>query len=253
MKKVKIKMKKICFIITPIGDANSQTRYRVDQWMELIYKPALGDIFTLIRADKIAATGIITEQILDKIVHADLAIIDYTDLNPNVMYEAAIRHLSRKKFIQIHPDTLRLPFDINNLRSIPYNSQDLDYPTKLRELIRKFYKEMQDPKYKIPELLPVKFDPEQIVKDPVKFVEILKGHLLLTKEAGNSLLSSEQSNIIEVQNEPTASTNNMKTIKCPKCGALQTFPNIPHSTILGILVASPSTHYKCNICGTEFG
>ena len=193
-------MKKTCFIITPIGGEQTPIRNRVDQWEKLIYKPALGKHFKIIRADKIAAPGIITEQILNQIVYADLAIIDYTDLNANVMYEAAIRHISHKPFIQIHPITRRLPFDISNLRSIGYDTDDLQYPLKLAKQIKRAYEEMQDQIYKVPEIIPYKFDLEKICSDPLKFVELLKQHLPLSSVNDN--LVSYQPRITEVYDYP---------------------------------------------------
>ena len=244
--------KKTCFIITPIGGELTPTRTRVDQWEELIYKPALGKQFKIIRADKISAPGIITEQILNLIVNADLAIIDYTDLNPNVMYEAAIRHISHKPFIQIHPITLRLPFDISNLRSIPYDADDLQYPLKLSKHIKKAYEEMQDQDYKVPEILPFKFDLEKIVSDPVKFVEVLKQYL--PSSTLNENLFSYQPKISEVYENPVntamgaVSLYASNRVKCPACGLIQNILINP----IGTMVLGPVKHYRCNNCGAEF-
>jgi hypothetical protein len=243
-------MKKKCFIITPIGDEHSLTRKRLDQWMKLIYEPALGKEYTLKHAAQISAPGVITEQILDYIVHADLVPIDYTELNPNVMYEAAIRHISHKLYIQIYPITQRLPFDISNLRAIRYDPDDLQYPTQLRERIKAANIEMQDPNYKVTELLPLKFDIEKIVSDPVKFVDLLKKYLLLPNNNG-SLLGNEQ-NIIEILNTPYDTLFGLpysNKITCPKCGIIQTMPN---SLSWVSLPAGTTRRYKCSNCGTEF-
>lgn len=251
----KDKTKKICFIITPIGDVDSPTRKRVNQWMEHIYEKALGDEFEIIRADKISSPGIITEQILDLIINADLVIIDYTELNPNVMYEAAIRHIARKPFIQIYPHTLHLPFDIKDLRGIPYDPDNLQYPSMLVEDIVKSYNAIQKSDYKVPEILPLKFDLERIVSEPEKFVDILKKHLPLTVTNRNRLLEYQE-NISEVYEQPwmqelrSAATGiYSKKVKCPKCGVLQTFNKTAWSTeeMMGM-----SKHYLCNNCGTEF-
>lgn len=247
--------KKDCFIITPIAENISFTRKRVDQWLKLIYKPALEDIFELIRADQISAPGKITEQVLHHVVTADLAIIDYTGINPNVMYEAAIRHISGKPYIQIYPIKEILPFDIKNLRAIPYDPDNLEYPSKLVSEIKKSYASIQNPDYKVPEILPLKFDLEKIVSDPVKFVEILKQHFLISSEKNKTLIEKKQ-NITEIYESPwidslqTALGITTKTIKCPKCGILQ---NITESAFQNAVVSSIyRKHYKCEVCGTEF-
>ncbi len=235
-------MKKSCFIITPIGTAGSSIRKRVDQWNDLIYSPALDTDFKIIRADKISSPGIITEQILDHIIKSELVIIDYTDLNPNVMYEAAIRHIAKKPFIQICPITQTLPFDINNLRAVRYDPEDLKYPQKLVDDIKECYKLIQDPNYKIPEILPMRFDLEQIVKDPEKFVELLKKYLPITSPQGI------KNNIIEVYEPNLYFEYPKNTVKCPNCGTIQ---SLPYSSTVALNPLN-NKHYKCNVCGTEF-
>lgn len=59
----------------------SKIRKRVDQWMDFIYIPTIGVKYALIRADCIAAPGLITDQIVDHILDDDLAIIDIIQEN----------------------------------------------------------------------------------------------------------------------------------------------------------------------------
>ena len=102
-------------------------RKRIDQWSELVYEPAFGKDYKIVRADNMSLPGIITEQIIQLIFDADLVVIDYTGLNPNVMYEAAIRHLCNKPYIQIKEIGVPSPFDIHHLRTISYDPSDLTY------------------------------------------------------------------------------------------------------------------------------
>lgn len=253
-KEGKSKKEKNCFVITPIGSDNSPTRNRVIQWDELIYKPALEDEYNLILSHEIAAPGIITEQIVRHVAYDDLAIIDYTDLNPNVMYEAAIRHLSLKPLIQIMPNTVKLPFDLHNWRAIPYDPYNLQYPAKLCQDIKKANEEIHDPNYKVPELLPIKFDFDKIISDPLKFVEILKQHLI-------SPMSTDPS-IIEVYDSPSmmgsptlvsgSLLGGMQKVRCPQCGTLKDFPSSGSNVAMYGTVFGMNKHYLCNVCGTEF-
>ena len=57
--------------------------------------------YEVTRADKIAESGIINSQIIQRIVEDELLIADLTDMNANVFYELAIRHSIRKPFVQI--------------------------------------------------------------------------------------------------------------------------------------------------------
>src|SRR3989338_8854008 len=79
--------KKICFVISPIGEDDSDTRKRSDQVLKHIITGAVEQLgYEVIRADKISEPGIITHQILQHIVDAPLVIADLTERNPNVFY-----------------------------------------------------------------------------------------------------------------------------------------------------------------------
>jgi hypothetical protein len=259
--------KKKCFLITPIDKPDSSTRRRVDQWYKAIYEPALGDEYEIIRADMIAAPGIITEQIIEHIVDADLAIIDYTGLNPNVMYEAAIRLLTEKPTIQIRENSISLPFDIHNLRSLSYNADDLLYPKKLEEDIKKCLEEIKDPEYKPPQLIKEKFDFKKITADPEKFVELLKKHFIVPENSGGS--GESIVTIPDPYNGFLVSASNIgmynqKKIVCPnpKCKTIKYVNETGLSSPLTLssiyngygnsFSLAGNHHYKCNNCGTEF-
>lgn len=154
------------------------------------------------------------------------------------MYEAAIRHIAKKPIIQIYPNGQKIPFDITNLRSIMYDPDDLLYPEKLKELIKKAIEEIEKPDYKMPEILKYKFDLERICSDPAKFVELLKKHL--TNFSFLDGVSSKLEPAI-IEKVWTTSTNR---IKCPKCGVTT---SSDYNFTLNI-----SNTYRCNNCKTEF-
>jgi hypothetical protein len=54
-----------------------------------------------------------------------LVIADLTDHNPNVFYELAIRHATRKPVVQIMHAKDKLPFDVANQRTVFYDHQNL--------------------------------------------------------------------------------------------------------------------------------
>ena len=46
---------KVCFVIAPIGDSDSETRKRSDQILKHVIKPAIAERgFTAVRADQIS-------------------------------------------------------------------------------------------------------------------------------------------------------------------------------------------------------
>ena len=122
-----IKDKKICFVISPIGEDGSEIRKRSDQVLKHIITGAVEQLgYEVIRADKISEPGIITHQILQHIVDAPLVIADLTDHNPNVFYELALRHAIRKPLVQLIKKGELIPFDVAATRIIQFDLQNLD-------------------------------------------------------------------------------------------------------------------------------
>jgi hypothetical protein len=110
---------KTCFIITPIGPDNSEIRRAADGVIEAVIRPVLENLgFEVSVAHKMVTSGSITKQILSRILNDDLVVANLTELNPNVMYELAVRHAVRKPLIQICCKGTNLPFDINDERTI---------------------------------------------------------------------------------------------------------------------------------------
>ena len=119
--------KKICFVISPIGEEDSETRKRSDQVLKhIITGPAEYLGYEVIRADKISEPGIITTQIIQHIVDATLVIADLTERNPNVFYELAIRHAIRKPLVQLIKKGEPIPFDVAATRIIQFDIHNLD-------------------------------------------------------------------------------------------------------------------------------
>ena len=118
---------KDCFIICPLGSANSDTRKRSDKLLKHVFKPILKENeFKAVRADQIPKVGLITTQIINLIIESPLIIADLTDSNPNVFYELAIRHAIRKPYIQVISKGQKIPFDLSGIRTIEIDITDLD-------------------------------------------------------------------------------------------------------------------------------
>lgn len=118
---------KDCFIIAPIGEAESDTRKRSDQILKHVISPALRDCgYKPTRADQISEPGMITSQVIQRIVDDPLVIADLTERNPNVFYELAIRHAIRKPLVQLIKKGEQIPFDVAGTRTIHVDHHDLD-------------------------------------------------------------------------------------------------------------------------------
>jgi hypothetical protein len=109
----------ICFYIAPIGDETSEQRQHSDLFLSHLVEPALRESgLRVVRADMIGESGMITSQILEHILKAKLVIADLSFQNPNVFYELALRHASKLPIVQIIRKSDRIPFDVNQIRTV---------------------------------------------------------------------------------------------------------------------------------------
>ena len=113
-------------MISPIGEEGSEERRHADRVMDEIIKPSVGNEYgyDVIRAEKYQVIGQITSQIVDLIVKADLVITDLSFHNPNVFYELALRHITRKPLIHLIRKGEEIPFDIKDIRAIKFNLEN---------------------------------------------------------------------------------------------------------------------------------
>jgi len=136
--------KKICFVISPIGEEGSDTRERSDQVLKHIITGSVEQLgYTVIRADKISEPGIITTQIIEHIVDAELVIADLTEKNPNVFYELAIRHAIRKPLVQMIKKGEVIPFDVAATRIIQFDLHNLDSVASAKDEISSQVKSLE--------------------------------------------------------------------------------------------------------------
>jgi nucleoside 2-deoxyribosyltransferase len=119
-------MKK-CFVVSPIGDPNSDVRNNADKLFRYIVKPVCEDCeFEAIRVDQLNDANSITQTIIDKLESADLVIADVSGHNPNVFYEIGFRTRTKKPIIHLKSKGENLPFDVNTIRTFEYDLTDLD-------------------------------------------------------------------------------------------------------------------------------
>lgn len=126
----------ICFIITPIGEEGSVIRKKTDGLIDNVLEPICNELnMEAIPAHKIDKLGSITNQVVQNVLDSKMVIANLTGLNPNVMYELAIRHAIKKPVICIAEQGTKLPFDITTERTIFY-SDDMYGATRLRSELR---------------------------------------------------------------------------------------------------------------------
>lgn len=131
-------MKKTCFVICPIGDEGSEERKHANEFRDRIVKPIVESEFgyNVVRADEFQVTGQITPQIVNLIVESNLVIADLSFHNPNVFYELALRHITRKPFIHLIKEGEEIPFDIKDIRAIKFNLKNEERVERAKSELR---------------------------------------------------------------------------------------------------------------------
>lgn len=138
--------RKTCFIVTPIGPDSSPTRRATDGLISTVLRPMLKDMgFETHVAHEISASGSITQQVVEHILNDDLVIANLTDLNPNVMYELAIRHCKGTPSVTIADANTKLPFDIAAERTV-FFTNDMRGAFELRPLLEQAVKAAMESK-----------------------------------------------------------------------------------------------------------
>jgi len=120
-----------CFVIGPIGNKfapiGSAEREAYEEALDVFEKVILPACQSYgiepVRADQIALTGEITEQIFRHLYEDEIVIADVSGGNPNVMYELGLRHTRPLLTIQLG-EYGQLPFDVQAVRTIQFSRSE---------------------------------------------------------------------------------------------------------------------------------
>ena len=125
-----------CFVIMPFGEKADTDGKLIN--FDVIYRYIIAEAVAglketdrlnieCVRCDDIEEAGSIRTDMFESILKADVAVVDITSMNPNVLYELGVRHAIREYVtILIRRKISKLPFNIQGLRAIDYDPADIN-------------------------------------------------------------------------------------------------------------------------------
>lgn len=119
-------LKPLCFVVMPFGlkpDPGGLPDIDFNRIYNDALKPAIEAAgMEPIRADEERTGGIIHKPMFERLLLCDYVLADLTTANANVFYELGVRHTARPATtLTIFAKHQRIPFDVNFLRSLPYD------------------------------------------------------------------------------------------------------------------------------------
>jgi hypothetical protein len=90
-----------------------------------------------LRADDIWENSTFIQDIFDLIFCSRIVIVDFSERNPNVMYETGIAHTLGKVVIPITQSINDIPSDLGHHRALKYSPNDEGYRNLSNELYKK--------------------------------------------------------------------------------------------------------------------
>lgn len=138
------------FIVMPFGKkkgADNQP-YDFNAIYNILIKPAVENAgFQSFRADEETSAGDILTDMFQELLLADMVVCDLSIDNANAFYELGIRHALRKRgVVHIQAGRAYMPFDIFNVRTLPYHitPEGLPDPKFIRSDIKAISRMVKD-------------------------------------------------------------------------------------------------------------
>ena len=107
------------FVVSQIGDENSDIRIRADEVLDFVIAPVAADFdLDVIRSDLDATPGHVTSRLIKSILDSRVIIADLSGRNANVYYELGVVHSFRLPVVILVDHVASLSFDTQHERVI---------------------------------------------------------------------------------------------------------------------------------------
>lgn len=161
-----------CFVIMPIGKAQTEEHARFSKVLKDIIEPACNAAgYKAHRADQSGGTALIHVNMLTRLFYAPMAVCDLTGWNPNVLFELGFRQAFNKPVVLIQEEGTERVFDTGVLNTFDYG--------KGFE-----YRRVQEDQEKLAKALRSTAEPgKESVNSLVKLIELSPAHLSRTESS----------------------------------------------------------------------
>jgi hypothetical protein len=149
---------------------------------EYIIKPAVSPQYSVLRADQIAAPGLIDSQVITQLLEADLVVADMSFQNANVFYEMGIRHVVRRPIIHMYHEGQIIPFDVKPQRAIPFKLANPKDIAKAIAELGSAVDEMLKPGFEVETPVTRARGIRKLDEHPMPALDILRGDTLELKK-----------------------------------------------------------------------
>lgn len=208
--------KPLCFILMPFGKKVAGGAFAIDfdsVYHDLI-KPAVERAgLDPIRADEEETGGIIHKPMFERLVLCEYAVADLTAANANVFYELGVRHAAKARstmllFAEGHG---RLPFDVAQLRALPYELGTDGKPENVAEMTKQLTEKLvaaqrgrdkDSPLYQLLEDYPnIAHEKTDVFRERVAYAASIKRELADARRSGHASVKAVEDKLGPLTNE----------------------------------------------------
>jgi len=202
----------LCFILMPFNKKKDATGREIDfdAVYEQLIAPAVRDAgMEPLRADEEKTGGIIHKPMFERLILCEYAVADLTAANANVFYELGVRHAAKPHttVLMFAEGSGQLPFDVAQLRAIPYTVTADGQPSdvaKFQALLTKRLVDARKPTHDSPIYQLLEDYPEidhtktDTFRERVKYSKTMKERLAQARNAGLDALKKLEGEIRKI-------------------------------------------------------